>query len=215
VKIISLNVGLPRSVPYMDGEVKTAIFKSPVAGPLLLRRLNLDGDLQADLQVHGGRNKAVYAYPSEHYDYWREQLPDVGFAWGNFGENLTTEGLREQDASVGDLYRIGEATVKVTQPRLPCFKLGIRFGSADMVKRFLASGRSGIYFYVVEEGLVNVGDAIEKISAVPNGISIWDVNRAYAHTSDNIELARRIVGAQILPRGLHDDFVETLAALDR
>ena len=215
MKIISLNVGLPRRVPFQDREVMTSIFKSAVAGPLMLRRLNLDGDRQSDLEVHGGKNKAVYAYASEHYDYWREQLPDVDFTWGNFGENLTTEGLREQDACIGDIYRIGEATVKVTQPRLPCFKLGIRFGSADMVKRFLASGRSGIYFYVVEEGLVNVGDAIEKISAVPNGISIWDVNRAYAHTSDNLELARRIVDAQILPRGLHDDFVETLAALDR
>jgi len=215
MKIISLNVGLPRSVPYMDGEVTTSIFKSAVPGPLMLRRLNLDGDFQSDLQVHGGKNKALYAYASEHYEYWRDQLPEVDFTWGNFGENLTTEGLREQDACIGDVYRIGAAIVRVTQPRLPCYKLGIRFGRADMVKRFLASGRSGIYFYVVEEGLVNVGDAIEKISAVPNGISIWDVNKAYAHTSENIDLARRIVDAQILPRGLHDDFVETLAALGR
>ena len=215
MKILSLNVGLPQRVPFHDREVMTSIFKSPVPGPLMLRRLNLDGDFQSDLEVHGGKNKAVYAYASEHYDYWREQLPDYEFTQGNFGENLTTEGLREQDACIGDVYRIGEAAVRVTQPRLPCFKLGIRFGSADMVKQFLASGRSGVYFYVVEEGLVSVGDAIEKISAVPGGISIWDVNQAYAHTSENVELARRIVEAQILPRALHDDFVETLAALGR
>jgi MOSC domain-containing protein YiiM len=214
MKILSLHVGLPQRVPFQDRYVTTSIFKSPVPGPVMLRRLNLDGDFQSDLQVHGGKNKALYAYPSEHYDYWRKQLPDHEFTWGNFGENLTTEGLREQDACVGDVYRIGGATVRVTQPRMPCYKLGIRFGRDDMVKRFLASGRSGIYFYVVEEGLVNTGDAIEKISAVPNGISIWDVNQAYAHTGENIELVRRIVEAQILPRGLHDDFVEMLAALD-
>ena len=215
MKIISLNVGLPRRVPFHEREVTTSIFKSAVQGPLMLRRLNLDGDFQSDLEVHGGKNKAVYAYASEHYDYWREQLPDYEFTWGNFGENLTTEGLREQDAFIGDVYRIGQATVKVTQPRMPCYKLGIRFGRDDMVKRFLASGRSGIYFYVVEEGLVDVGDAIEKIGAVPNGISISEINCAYAHTRENLDLARRIVDAQILPRGLHNDFVETLAALDR
>ena len=214
MKIISLNVGLPQRVLFHDREVTTSIFKSAVPGPLMLRRLNLDGDFQSDLEVHGGKNKAVYAYASEHYDYWREQLPDYEFTWGNFGENLTTEGLREQDAFVGDVYRIGQATVKVTQPRMPCYKLGIRFGRDDMVKRFLASGRSGIYFYVVEEGLVDVGDAIEKISAVPNGISISEINRAYAYTRENLNLARRIVDAQILPRGLHNDFVETLAVLD-
>ena len=215
MKILSLNVGLPRRVACHDREVTTSIFKSPVPGPLRLRRLNLDGDFQSDLQVHGGKNKAVYAYPSEHYHYWREQLPGYDFVPGNFGENLTTEGLLEKDACIGDVYRIGAATVRVTQPRMPCYKLGIRFGRDDMVKRFLASGRSGIYFYVVEEGLVNAGDSIEKITAVPDGISIWNVNQAYAHTEENIDLARRIVEAQILPRGLHDDFVESLAALSR
>jgi len=215
MKIISLNVGLPRRVLYHDREVTTGIFKSPVDGPRMLYRLNLDGDRQADLEVHGGRNKAVYAYPSEHYSYWAEQLPDVDFTWGYFGENLTTEGLGEQDALVGDLYRIGQAVVKVTQPRIPCYKLGIRFGRPEMVKRFLASGRSGIYFSVVEQGFVNIGDAIEKISTQPEGISIADINRAYVHSRDNIALVRRIVSAQILPGGLHQDFADALAEMDR
>jgi len=215
MKIISLNVGLPRRVLYRDREVTTGIFKSPVAGPRMLYHLNLDGDRQADLEVHGGRNKALYAYPAEHYSYWLEQLPGVAFTWGQFGENVTTEGLREQDALVGDVYRMGQAIVKVTQPRMPCYKLGIRFGRDDMVKRFLASGRSGIYFSVVDQGLVNVGDAIEKISSAPASISIADINRAYAHSRENVELVRRIVNAQILPRGLHQDFTETLAEIDR
>lgn len=214
MKIISINVGLPRRVLDRDREVMTGIFKSPVAGPIMLRRLNLDGDRQADLNVHGGKNKAVYAYPFEHYEYWREQLLETDLTWGNFGENLTTQGLREQDACIGDLYKIGEATVRVTQPRMPCFKLGIRFGRDDMVKRFLASGRSGIYFAVVEEGLVNGGDAIEKMQAAPDNLSIADINRAYVHSRENIELVRRIVDSQILPSGLHQDFVDELALID-
>jgi MOSC domain-containing protein YiiM len=215
MKIVSLNVGLPRRVLHYDREVMTGIFKSPVDGPRMLYRLNLDGDRQADLEVHGGRNKAVYAYPVEHYAYWLEQLPGIDFTWGQFGENLTTEGLREQDALIGDVYRIGQAVVQVTQPRMPCYKLGIRFGRDDMVKRFLTSGRSGIYFSVLEQGLVNVGDTMEKISTQPKGISIADVNRAYAHARNNVELVRRIVSAQILPRGLHQDFADALAQIDR
>jgi len=215
MKIVSLNVGMPRKVPYGDREVMTGIFKSPVPGPILLRHLNLDGDHQADLENHGGRNKAVYAYPSEHYDFWRQELPGVELVLGNFGENLTTEGLLEEDAHIGDQFRIGTAVVKVTQPRIPCYKLGIRFGRPDMVKRFLASRRSGIYFSVVEEGLVNTGDAIERVHEDERGISVADINRAYVNLRDNLALARRIVSMEVLPRGLHDEFVEELALLDR
>jgi MOSC domain-containing protein YiiM len=214
MKIISLNVGLPRRVMHHDREIVTSIFKSPVPGPIMLRRLNLDGDRQSDLNVHGGKNKAVYAYPSEHYDYWREQLPETDLVWGNFGENLTTEGLCEPEACIGDVYRLGTAAVKVTQPRMPCYKLGIRFGRDDMVKRFLASGHSGVYFSVVEEGFVDVGEVIEKLSSAPDGISISDVNRAHAYSRDNLELVRRIVKAQILPRALHQDFVDELALIE-
>jgi len=215
MKIVSLNVGMPHKVPYGDREVMTGIFKSPVPGPILLRHLNLDGDHQADLENHGGRNKAVYAYPSEHYDFWRQELPGVELVLGNFGENLTTEGLLEEDAHIGDQFRIGTAVVKVTQPRIPCYKLGIRFGRPDMVKRFLASRRSGIYFSVVEEGLVNTGDAIERVHEDERGISVADINRAYVNLRDNLALARRIVSMEVLPRGLHDEFVEELASLDR
>ena len=214
MKIISLNVGLPRTVSDGYGhDVLTSIFKSPAPGPLLLRRMNLDGDLQSDLTVHGGKNKAVYAYPSEHYDYWREQLPDFDFTWGNFGENFTTQGLLEENAFIGDQYRIGEATVKVTQPRLPCFKLGIRFARADMVKRFLVSRRSGVYFSVVEEGMVNVGDTFTRIYEDTRCVSVADVNRAYTDPQENLELVQRIVSREVLPSGLHAEFSEMLATL--
>lgn len=214
MKIVSLNVGIPRKVPYGDREVLTGIFKSPVTGPLLLRRLNLDGDHQADLENHGGRNKAVYAYPSEHYEFWRRELPGMELSWGIFGENLTIEGLTEEDACIGDHFRIGEAVVAVSQPRIPCYKLGLRFGRDDMPKKFLASGRSGIYFSVVEEGLVNTGDAIERIHQNEHGISVAEINRAYVHGRENVPLVRRIVRSEILPPGLHQDFLEQLTSLE-
>lgn len=197
-----------------DREVSTGIFKSPVADPLMLRRTNLDGDRQADLNAHGGVNKAVYAYPSEHYSYWRAELPGVELSWGHFGENLTTEGLLESEARIGDQFRIGGAIVKVSQPRIPCYKLGIRFGRDDMPKKFLASGRSGIYFSVLEEGLVNSGDAIELVSRAEPDITVADVNRAYVHSRENVDLLRRIVAAEILPPGLQRDLVEKLASLE-
>ena len=213
MKIISLNVGLPRKLHYGQMEVTTSIFKSPVRGPRLLRRLNLDGDLQSDLSVHGGKNKAVYAYASEHYDYWRKELPKVDFTWGMFGENFTTEGLLEENAFIGDQYRLGGATVKVIQPRQPCYKLAIRFARPDMVKRFHQSRRSGIYFSVVEEGMVDVGDTFERVHEDERRVSIADVNRAYAAPEKNLDLLKRIVELEALPQDLHMEFTEILAAL--
>lgn len=213
MKIISLNVGQPRRVLHNGNEVITGIFKSPVPGPLMLRRLNLDGDRQADLENHGGKNKAVYAYPAEHYEFWRRELPEMELPWSMFGENLTTEGLTEADACIGDQFRIGEAVIKVAQPRIPCYKLGIRFGRDDIVKRFFASRRSGIYFSVVEEGFVHLGDSIELVQRDENRISIADVNRAYADSRDNTDLLRRIVSAEILPSGLQHDLQEELALI--
>jgi len=213
MKIISINVGLPRTLRHCDRDVTTSIFKSPVHGPVLLRRMNFDGDVQADLHVHGGKNKAVYAYPFEHYDYWREQLPDYEFTPGNFGENLTTEGLLERHVFIGDRFRVGTATLKVTQPRMPCYKLGIRFDRPDMVKRFLASLRSGVYFSVVEEGMVNTGDALEHIHEDERRISIADINRAYVEPEKYADTLRRIVETEVLPSGLHAEFSEMLSLL--
>jgi MOSC domain-containing protein YiiM len=215
LRIVSLNVGQPRIVRDGHRDVATGIFKAPVQGPLMLRRLNLDGDQQADLTVHGGAAKAVYAYPSEHYESWRRELAPAELPWSMFGENLTTEGLREEEACLGDRFRIGDALVAVSQPRMPCYKLGIRFGRPDIVTRFLASGRSGIYFSVVEEGLVDVGDPILGVQRDPNGISIADVNRAYTNPHAEIPLVRRLVDLEILPPRLHGHFVEALERVRR
>jgi MOSC domain-containing protein YiiM len=159
--------------------VATGIFKTPVGGLVKIGRLNLTGDQQADLTVHGGTDKAVYAYPAEHYEYWRRELPDVTFSWGQFGENLTTEGLMEDTLHIGDRLRVGSAILMVTQPRLPCYKLALRFGRDDMIKRFLTSGRSGFYFSVIESGSVAASSEIEVLSRDPNCVSVADIARLY------------------------------------
>ena len=177
--IVSVNVGLPRDVTWHGRVVTTGIYKHPVEGRIALRRLNLDGDRQADLTVHGGEHKAVYCYPLEHYTYWQRKLPDVDLTMGMFGENLTTEGLSEDETHIGDEFAIGSATVVVTQPRLPCYKLGVKFQSDGMVKRFLASGRTGFYLAVTREGLVGAGDEFALTARDGNGVPVSEITRLY------------------------------------
>ncbi|HEX4135142.1 MAG TPA: MOSC domain-containing protein [Bryobacteraceae bacterium] len=204
MRILSVNVGIPKQVPAGDARVPagystvlTSIFKLPVSGRVAVRGYNVEGDRQSDLTVHGGPNKAVYSYPSEHYSFWREQLPDMDLAFGIFGENLTTEGLTEDSVRIGDQFRVGSTVLRVTQPRMPCFKLGIRFARNDMVKRFWQSGRSGIYFAVVEEGDLAAGDRIEKIAEGPVEISVADVVRLYRGDETSSELLDRALRAPL------------------
>ena len=190
-RIVSLNVGMPREVQVNGRSVRTAIFKYPVEGKVALRGYNLLGDSQADRRVHGGPYKAVYLYPSEHYPYWREQLPSFALSFGGFGENVTSEGLLEDAVCIGDQFRVGSAILQVTQPRMPCYKLAIRFERADMVKRFWQSGRSGIYFSVVKEGEMECGDTIEKIGAGPEKVTVADVVRLFKGEEWNGEILQR------------------------
>ena len=174
--MLSVNVGLPREVEWNGRTIRTSIFKAPVPGRVHVRKLNLDGDQQSDLAVHGGIDKAVYVYPSEHYAFWRDQLATADLNWGAFGENFTTEGaLDDNSVHIGDRFRVGSAEFVVTQPRMPCFKLGIRFGRADIIKRFLHSGRNGFYFAVAEEGDVAAGDSIEPVARAENGVTVADI----------------------------------------
>ena len=179
MRLVSINVGRPREVEWRGKTVRTSIFKDPVTGPVRVREHNLDGDEQADLSVHGGADKAVYAYPCEHYAYWRSELPGIELRWGAFGENLSTEGLSEAALRIGDRLRIGSAELLVTQPRLPCFKLGIRFGRPDMVKRFQRRGRTGFYLAVLREGVLSPADPIEVVPAERSSLSVADVARLY------------------------------------
>jgi MOSC domain-containing protein YiiM len=179
--------------------VQAGIFKEPVAGPVMVRRLNLMGDKQADLTVHGGAEKAVYAYPSEHYAFWREEVPDTPLPWGKFGENLTTQGLSEDTLCIGDRLKVGAAVLMVTQPRMPCYKLGLAFGRDDMIRRFLDSGRTGFYFSVLEEGEVETGSDVRILSRDPSQVAVSDITRMYlAHQADP-ELLRRAVALRALP----------------
>ena len=214
MKVLSVNVALPRLVAWKGQTFKTGIFKKPVAGPVMMRQLDLDGDRQADLSVHGGPYKAVYAYPSEHYVFWRKELPEMELPWGQFGENLTTEGLNEKDTHIGDVLRMGQATVQVTQPRVPCLKLAAKFQRDDILQRFVQSGRSGFYFSVIEEGLVAAGDVIEPLQQDKNGISVSDINRLYYQGTD-LPLMRRVAQLDALPLDWREHFAEQLAVLEQ
>jgi len=202
MKVVSVNVGLPRYVEWKGMTVTTGIFKEPVSGKVAVRGVNLAGDQQADLTVHGGPNKAVYGYASEHYPYWRMQLPDMELPWGVFGENLTTEGLSEDALHVGDKLRLGTAVLMAVQPRQPCYKLQIRFGRDDILQRFLMSCRSGFYFSIVEEGEVEAGSAIEVISRDEKRVTIAEVNRLYLGLDVDPKVLQRALNDEVLPLGL-------------
>ena len=181
----------------------------------MLRGLNLDGDRQADLSVHGGPSKAVYAYPAEHYQYWQEQLPGMNLPWGMFGENFTTEGLDEGGVRIGDRFSVGSAVLMVTEPRMPCYKLGIRFGRTDIIKRFLASGRTGFYFAVVQQGEVGAGDAIELIEQDEHNITVADITRLYAHDKADLETMRRALEVRALPESWRGHFRQLLEKAEK
>jgi MOSC domain-containing protein YiiM len=204
--LISVQVGVPRVVLREGEEVATGIFKMPVTERILMRSLNLDGDRQADLSVHGGRDKAVYAYPSEHYAFWKRELPGVELPWGSFGENLTTEGLLEANVHLGDRFQIGTAEVVVTQPRLPCFKLNLKFQRDDMAKRFLASRRTGFYFRVLREGEIGAGDEIVRVHEDENHVSIADGMKIYLGDPDAAELRERALRVQYLSNSWREEF---------
>jgi ferredoxin-NADP reductase/MOSC domain-containing protein YiiM len=210
MRIVSVNVGLPRTVQWKGKAVSTGIFKAPLSGRVPLRSLNFDGDRQADLSVHGGPDKAAYVYASEHYAYWKRELPDMVLPWGIFGENLTTEGLNEDALQIGDRFRIGSAEVMVTQPRLPCFKLGLRFGRDDMLKRFLASGRLGFYFRVVTEGEIAAGDEVLPLERGRDSLAVSEITRLYARDKDDLEGLQRMVRVAALPDDWRDFFKEQI-----
>ena len=211
MKVLSVNVGLPREVEWKGMTISTGIFKDPVSGPVAVRRNNLEGDRQADLTVHGGPHKAVYGYASEHYPFWRAQFPEMDFPWGAFGENLSTEGVSEDTLHIGDQLRIGSALLMVVQPRMPCYKMQIRFGRDDIIQRFMASGRSGFYFSILEEGELAAGSAIEVVHRDENKVSIADVNRMYLGHEPDPELARRVLGVPVLPEGLRASLLRRAA----
>ncbi len=218
MKLISLNVALPRLALYHGKTINTGIFKQPVAGSVQLRTMNLDGDRQADLSVHGGPNKAVYGYPSEHYPLWRNELRGIDLPWGKdlpwgaFGENFTTDELLEPDLHIGDRLRIGAAILMVRQPRVPCYKLVAKFQRDDMIDLFLRSGRSGFYFSVEQEGVVQAGDSFEFIRRVPKAITIAEMNRLFVIDKYNRDLLEKAIATPALPEDWRDYLAQRLPA---
>lgn len=206
MRLISLNTGMPREVHVNGQTVRTSIWKSPREGRLRVTSLNIEGDQQSDLTVHGGLTKAVYCYPSEHYSYWHEELPDADLPWGAFGENLTTEGLLETDVCIGDRLRIGTAEFRITQPRQPCFKLAIRFGREDMIKRFVESGRSGFYVSVAREGAVAGGDEIKIIERAKGSMTVAEIVSLRYDDYDKQDELIRAAGLPGLSAGWRDHF---------
>jgi MOSC domain-containing protein YiiM len=210
VKLVSLHVGRPQLVVYKGTTINTGIFKKPVPGPIQLRTLNLDGDRQADLSVHGGPNKAVYAYPSEHYPYWQQELPGTNLPFGAFGENFTTVGLAEDDLHIGDRLQIGSAIAMVRQPRTPCYKLAAKFQRDDMLERFLLSGRSGFYFSVEQEGTVAAEDSFALLTRNHDGITISEMNRLLVSERYDHDLLRKAIETGALPEQWREYFFERM-----
>jgi MOSC domain-containing protein YiiM len=210
--VLSVNVGVPREVIWRGTPVTTGIYKQPVAGRVAIRAHNLDGDRQADLRVHGGPDKAVYAYPSEFYELWSRERPELAVGPGTFGENLTTEGLVDQDVNVGDRFLFGTAELVVTQPRFPCFKLGIKVGHDEFVTEFLERGLLGFYLAVAREGEVAAGDPIVELGRDPRGFRVTEVARLYARDRADVAGMRRAADLEALPESWREYFRKRIDA---
>jgi len=211
MKLLSVNVSRPREVAHESETIRTGIFKSPVEGRVMLGTLNLDGDGQADLVGHGGIYKAAYAYSVENYDYWQRELGRTDFAFGHFGENFTVEGMVEDEIHVGDVFRVGGALIEVTQPRVPCYKLGIKMGLRGFEKKFLASGRVGYYLRVLEEGEVGAGDVLRRVRTDPERMTVREICHLLYFDPENLQGARKALRIRALSPGWRQSFEERLA----
>lgn len=210
-KLLSVNVSLPKEVTYSGRAITTGIFKEPVAGRVMLRKLNLDGDGQADLKGHAGIHKAAYVFPHEYYARWERALGRGPFPFGQFGENFTVTGLTDEEVHVGDRFRAGGALVEVTQPRVPCAKLAIRMDEPGFLRPFMAEARVGYYLRVLEEGEVGSGDAIARVHADPERMSVREMFKLLYHDEEKLEGAKRAQRIAALSPGWRDAFGEILA----
>ena len=215
MRLVSVNIGNPREVLRSGRIVQTGIFKEPVQGSVHLGKLNLAGDRQVDLSVHGGLSKAVYVYPAEHYEYWRRKLDGMELPWGAFGENFTVEGLKEETTRIGDRFRIGTAEVTVTEPRLPCYKLALKFGREDMIKLFLRSRRTGFYFAVEQEGEVGAGNSIESLGRDDNAVTILELVEIYLHKTKDKQAMEQVLQARVLPHSWRAYFQDQIDKIPR
>ena len=218
IKVVSVNVGLPKQISYGMRQVVTSTFKEPIEGRVKVTTLNLDGDAQADLSVHGGLDKAIYSYSEEHYKYWKEVYPTIVMPFGMFGENLTTQGLNEDTVNIGDQYQIGSSRLVVTQPRMPCYKLGIKFGRMDILEKFINSQRPGIYYKVLQEGDLGAGDNIILLYKDKNNVTINDIVSLYLndrHDKENISKMKKATKLKSLPESWKIYFSQKISRLQK
>jgi MOSC domain-containing protein YiiM len=207
-EVLSVNVGLPRTVEWKGRLVSTGIFKEPVVGRIKVDKLNLEGDQQADLSVHGGLDKAIYVYPAHYYDFWRQEYPEITFRWGMFGENLTVSGLRDDQVNIGDRFQIGTTELVVTQPRLPCYKLGLRFGRNDIIKRFTKQGYSGFYLAVIKEGDIGPGDKISLLGRDQNEVKVSEIVTLFNNRKSELAEVNRVIQVEALPDSWKNYFLQ-------
>src|ERR1044072_2583314 len=218
IKVVSVNVGLPKQISYGKRQVVTSIFKEPIEGRVKVTTLKLDWDAQADLSVHGGLDKAIYSYSEEHYKYWKEVYPTIVMPFGMFGENLTTQGLNEDTVNIGDQYQIGSSRLVVTQPRMPCYKLGIKFGRMDILEKFINSQRPGIYYKVLQEGDLGAGDNIILLYKDKNNVTINDIVSLYLndrHDKENISKMKKATKLKSLPESWKIYFSQKISRLQK
>lgn len=213
MKLVSINVGMPKLVEINGIQVNTGIYKTPQAGKVWLSKANLAGDGQADLTVHGGEFQAAYSYPIEHYTYWENALGKSNLPYGTFGENFTVSGFLEHEVYIGDRFTIGDAIVEATMPRIPCFKFGHKIGKPDILPTFLASGRSGFYHKVIQEGYVQAGDNIVRIAHNPNSISIRQALGMQKLDEGDVDTLQQALTIQELPPLLHSIYQQRLESL--
>lgn len=214
MKVEALSIGIPREIEYNGRSISTGIFKSPVEGPRKVGRSGIDGDGQADLTVHGGVDKAVYAFPVEHYDFYRNRLGGEPYPPGQFGENLTISGLSEAIVRIGDRYRVGDVLFEVSQPRAPCFKFAIKMGSRDAIELCLITGRTGFYLRVLEEGMIESGAQIVFEQANPTAPTVQEVHRLCYLDTKNVTILSRAARCEALSQGLRDAFKARLKEIE-
>jgi MOSC domain-containing protein YiiM len=212
MRMLSVNVSMPKEVPYREKTITTGIFKEPVEGRVMLRSLNLEGDGQADLKGHGGIHKAAYVFSHEYYAHWERELGREEFPFGQFGENFTVEGMTDEEVHIGDTYRVGGALVEVTQPRVPCFKLALRMEEPRFLKSFMAHARVGYYLRVLEEGEVDAGDSVERVRTDPEGMTAREMFNLLYHDKDKLVGAQRALRIDALSPGWRGSFEEIVAA---
>ncbi len=213
MRILSLNVSKAKTVTYKNEEVSTGIYKVSVRGPKMVRKLNIDGDEQADLKLHGGVHKAVYAFPSEHYPYYQKVLNQDSYEPGQFGENLTTEGMFETDVRIGDRYRVGEVVFEVSQPRAPCYKFGIKMGVAEALAVCIKSSKTGFYLRVIREGMIQSGDTIELEYSNETAPTVEEVHKLYYLDKKNLSGLKQAADCATLTQVFRDEFNKRIEKL--